>query len=178
MDELRLLHDTIARLDRQLRPIANRTIDVNDPAWNVKLAMAPHPLNEAGIRPEAELTLVAAVELYAALDSDKRQEMREVFRHNSAFAWAATLPFDADTAEHTFAHLVHFSIIDQGSDARDAVLWLADLLATVSVPARQLHELRQRAAALSSDIDRYGFGSTKQLLAHGYGGYARSRLRV
>jgi len=91
-----------------------------------------------------QATLVAAIDLYVESSAEKRQEIREIFRRNAAFAWAAT----------------HFSIIDQGTDARDAVLWLADLCTSWHD-----QDIRREVAELSSDVDRYGFGSTRSLLS-------------
>jgi hypothetical protein len=169
MDELQALRAAIDALDRRLRPIANRTVEINEPGWNVKLAMAPNPLDEAGVRTEAKAALLAAINLYSTCGADKRNEIRDMFRRNSAFAWTATLPFDTDNTEHTFAHLVHFSLIDQGSDARDAVLRLGHLVSKAQVPPEELQRLLERVATMSSDVDLYGFGSTRQLLAPAYG---------
>ena len=109
-----------------------------------------------------QATLVAAIDLYVESSAEKRQEIREIFRRNAAFAWAATLPFPADSAERFRQHLIHFSIIDQGTDARDAVLWLADLCTSWHD-----QDIRREVAELSSDVDRYGFGSTRDFLLRG-----------
>jgi len=169
MDDLHALRTTIETLNARLEPIASREVDINDPDWEDKLSMTPSPLDEAGVRQESEAALTAAIDLYTRSDGQDREAIRQTFRRNPAFAWAATLPFEPDNNENTLAHLTHFSIIDQGMDARDAVLWLSDLLGKANVSPEELEQLRGRAAALSSDVDLYGFGSTKQLLARGYG---------
>ena len=64
----------------------------------------------------------------AQSDAAQREKIREIFRNNYAFAWAATPPFPADSEERFRQHLIHFSIIDQGRDWRDQILWMRDLL--------------------------------------------------
>jgi hypothetical protein len=115
--ELDALRAQIERLNKELLPIANRPIP-----FGADFRAYQMPNDDAANR-----VLAYAVELYARSEAD-RPEIREIFRINSAFAWAATLPFPPDSAERFRMHLIHFSIIDQGRDWRDALLWMRDLL--------------------------------------------------
>ncbi len=157
--DIATLRRKIEPLEEKLRPIADRPIEFGRDLLE-RLAALPNPLDEAGVRDEAQSTLLSAVELYERASAEERQKIRDLFNKNRAFAWAATLPFRPDTAERFRQHLIHFSILDQGTDARDAVLWLQDL-------CRRWHDdaIRCEVAEMSSDIDRYGFGSTKKMLS-------------
>jgi hypothetical protein len=116
--EFDTLRVQIESLDEKLRPIANRPIP-----FGADFGAYRMPNDGA-----ANQALADAVELYARSDATQREKIREIFRINHAFAWAATLPFPADDAERFRKHLIHFSIIDQGRDWRDALLWMRDLL--------------------------------------------------
>ena len=120
------LRRRIEILNEKLRPIADRPIAFG-PDLRRRLAALPNPLDEAGVRDEAQSALLAAVELYARVSPEERQEIRELFRNNRAFAWAATLPFPPDNAARFRQHLIRFSILDGFPDVRDAILWLRDL---------------------------------------------------
>jgi hypothetical protein len=146
LDSLRL---RIEQLERKLRPIANRPVEFG-PNLRDRLRSLPPPLDEAGVRAEAEQALLEAIELYSRSDSAQRERIREIFRVNHAFAWAAALPYPPDTAERFRQHLMHFSIVDKGPDWRDALLWMRDLMRSPLATEEVLTEV----AALSSDWAR------------------------
>jgi hypothetical protein len=168
--DLDSLQRSIERLERKIRPIARRPVEFGKDLRR-KLAELPDPLDEAGIRQEAANALYATIDLYTQAGDDDRQAIRELFRTNDAFAWAAAFLFPSAPLRE---RLIYFSIVDQGSDPRDAVLSLA----AICVPSSEVTEeamaaLRREVAAMSSNVDRYGFGSTRDLVLRGYGSYAR-----
>jgi len=115
--ELAALREHIEALDEKLKPIADTPVAIED------IGKYRMPSDR-----DANDTLIEAVELYAQSDAAQREKIREIFRNNYAFAWAATPPFPADSEERFRQHLIHFSIIDQGRDWRDQILWMRDLL--------------------------------------------------
>ena len=115
--ELAALREHIEALDEKLKPIADTPVAIED------IGKYRMPSDR-----DANDTLVEAVELYSRSDAAQREKIREIFRNNYAFAWAATPPFPADSEERFRQHLIHFSIIDQGRDWRDQILWMRDLL--------------------------------------------------
>jgi hypothetical protein len=117
--DLDALRRSIEILNEKIRPIAEKPV-----------AFGPDLLKNWVAPPnsvEAQQALCGAIDLYLQCEAETRQKIREMFRKNRAFAWAAALPFPADTAERLRRHLAHFSILDQYPDPRDALLWLADL---------------------------------------------------
>ena len=117
--DIEALRRSIGALNDQIRPIADRPIAFGKDI--LKNWVAPPS------SPETQETLAAAIDLYLESGAQERIEIREIFRKNRSFAWAAALPFPADSMERLRLHLAHFSIIDQYPDPRDAMLWLADL---------------------------------------------------
>ena len=138
--EVDALQQRIESLDKKLKPIANAPV-----AFPPDLAGRQMPKDD-----EANAALVDAVGLYARSDVAERAKIREIFRINHAFAWAATLPFPADSEQRFRQHLLHFSIIDQGRDQRDALLWMHDLLQSPYATRAVVSEV----AAMSGDWAR------------------------
>jgi hypothetical protein len=98
--------------------IADRPIDITKIGWGLRLKQSPHPLDEAGVRPEAETLLQELINVYRASGEDERETVRKLFEEYRAFAWAASLPFEPTTEENFRQHLLLFSIKDQGRDSR------------------------------------------------------------
>jgi len=138
------LRRRIEPLEKKLRPIADKPVAFG-PDLRERLRSLQMP-NDA----EANQTLVEAIDLYSRSDAAQREAIREIFRMNRAFGWAAALPFPPDTGARLRQHLIHFSIIDQGRDWRDAILWLRDLLRSPYANKDLVNEV----AAMSGDWAR------------------------
>src|ERR1044071_8347525 len=95
----------IAELDRRLRPIADRPVDITKPGWGARLVQGPHPLDEAGVRSEANLLLNDVIAFYQANSGECRQVIRKLFEENRAWTWGASLPFEPTTEENFRLHL-------------------------------------------------------------------------
>jgi len=154
----------MADLDRQVRPIANRPVDITKPGWAARLIQGPHPLDEAAVRSQMESLFADLTNLYCTADGKEREEIRELFQKHKAFAWAATLPCEATTEDNFHRHLVLFSMNDQGTDSRDALLLLQHLCRTASAAGINTAPLLSKVAELSSDRNKYGMGSTRDIL--------------
>ncbi len=163
-----------ATLDAALRSIATRPVDINRANWQTEPADRPHPLDEAGVRNQAEDLVRHVIDAYAVGDERTRRAVRELFLAHPSFAWAASLPLQPGDAASVRRQFIHFSILDQGRDPRDAVLWLEDLCVRSKLPVHELAQIRRDVAAMSNAVDRYGFGSTAKLLMEGYGSYGQS----
>lgn len=153
----------VAKFDEQLKPIASKPVDLDDPNWANKLAES-HPLDEAGVRVEAESLLTEVTDFYQNSDAEIRQAIRALFEKRHSFAWAATPPWALDTASGFQRQLLLFSILDQSQDTRDAILWLQDICAKAESAGVQIKPILAETAKLSSAFNKYGMGSTKDLL--------------
>jgi hypothetical protein len=83
---------------------------------------------------------------------------------NRSFSWAAALPYRPITDESFRAHLILFSIKDQGRDTRDAILALQAICATATSAGVKIGPILKEIAELSSDVNKYRMGSTRSLL--------------
>lgn len=161
------IHDLEAELrllDQRITPIAKRPVDINKPGWYERVASATHPLDEAGIRDEAEQLMLNFIATYQNSDAVSRGTIRDLFRKFNSFAWAATVPLDVGTDDGFRAHIVRFSILDQRPDARDATLWLQELCEKAAKNGVKTEQVLIAIASISSNEDRHGWGSTKEWL--------------
>ena len=154
----------ISILDAALQPIAKRPIDITDPNWVSKLKSFPSPLDQAGVRVDTEELLREIIEQYPISDDERRQAIRNLFAEYKSFLWAATLSYRAITDESFRAHLILFSIKDQGRDTRDAILLLQSLCSTAASAGVKIAPILREIAGLSSEVNKYGMGSTYSLL--------------
>jgi len=156
-----------SRLDALVRPIATRAVDISDPAWADKARRHVNPLDEAGVRADASRLVSEIFDAYPRVTADERDRIRGLFAAHRSFGWAAgyLLPFSAG-ASTLRPQLLLFSILDQGSDSRDALVWLRGFCAQERADRAALPSALREIAALSSAVDRYGMGSTQAMLLH------------
>jgi hypothetical protein len=163
MKSLSEVEAAIARFDQQLVPIANRPVDITDPDWLEKLKRIPPALDEAAIRDQVETFLAEVLDTYPQSDEAARAALRDLFHEYQAFSWAAVLPRDL-TPDGFRCQLLLFSLKDQGRDTRDAILWLQDICREARSAGVELKPILDDVGGLSSEINRFGMGSTKDLL--------------
>ena len=162
MDKLSTWKERIARLDDALRPIANRPVKFL--ALLFKPRRHVHPLDEAGVRTQAEEFLSELIEYYPTVDDETRQSIRKLFADHQSFTWAATLSYQPVTDESFRAHLILFSIKDHEQDTRDAIVLLHELCEKARSAGVNTGSSLKEIAELSSDVNKYGMGSTRSLL--------------
>jgi len=168
MNELTELAERVAVLDARIEPIATRRVDLTDPDWMRKMQEGPHPLDEAGIRPEAEATLREVLSLYTEGHEDVRVTLRALLERCHSFRWAATLPFEP-TPQGFRQQLLEMSVADQGHDTRDMMVALNDLCGQARDAGLDIRPLLLDVAEISSDVDKYGMGSTRDILLRAAG---------
>ncbi|GIG88872.1 hypothetical protein [Plantactinospora endophytica] len=154
----------VSRLDRALAPIADQPVDLADPEWAERLRQAPPAVEQAGVADEAAVVLAALLTRYAEGDEPTRTAIRGLFRKHRSFQWGVGMSFPADTVERFRRHLLLLSARDQGMDTRDELLTLAELCRQASAAGVPTGPVLRVVAELSSDVDRYGMGSTRQIL--------------
>ncbi|MER6420933.1 hypothetical protein [Streptomyces sp. NPDC001137] len=168
MGELAELEEWIAVIDACIEPIASRPVDLTDPDWMRKVQEGPRPLDEAGIRAEAEGALRDVLSLYEEGGDDVRAALRALLERCHSFCWATTLPFES-TPQGFRQRLLEMSVEDQGRDARDMMVALNDLCGQAHSAHIDIRPLLLNVAALSSDVDKYGMGSTRSILLRAAG---------
>ena len=160
-------------LDQRLRPIANRPVDITDPDWLGKLQSVPPAVDRAGVREECETLLGELVAAYERGDEDVRQAVRRLLRESPSFAWAATPPSDSSTPSGLKTHLIHFSMLDQGRDPRDAQMSLDGILEAARRAGTPTRDVLEQVAAMSNGEPVYpNWPSTSEMLLR-----ARERAR-
>src|ERR1700758_12886 len=149
----------IMDFEERLRPIARRPVDITRPDWLDRLQAGVPPLDEAGVREHAEQLLGELISAYAKGGEETRSAIRRMFAEYRSFAWAAALSTPRTSVEGLRQHLILFSMRDQGRDSRDALLTVQEIVREADT-AGALREV----AAMSSSTNRYGMGSTRDML--------------
>ncbi|GIE97263.1 hypothetical protein [Paractinoplanes rishiriensis] len=148
----------VAEVDRRLKDEGQQPVDLSDPDWMNKLRAWQPPADGVA-------ALSALLDAYRSGSDQTRAEVRDLLRAHPSFRNRIHLPRDWTTEAEFRRRLLAVSAADQGNDARDVMLSLRDLVARAAAlgidPAPALRD----AAALSSDVDHYGMGSMRQLLA-------------
>lgn len=157
------MEKSIARLDAALRPVATSSTDPLDPDWEAKMR-AFDPIREAGLtKSDTESVLRDVLARYADGDDATRSAIRGMFDRYTSFGWAVHPPRQP-TPESYRLRLLYFSATDQGRDARDELLGLNDLVTGAKADGVDITEMLVEIAAMSSDVDKYGMGSTRAFL--------------
>jgi hypothetical protein len=168
MSELAELEEWVAVIDACIEPIATRLVDLTDPDWMWKMQEGPRPLDEAGIRPEAEAALRDVLSCCEEGHNDVRVALRALLERCHSFCWATTLPF-APTPQGFRQRLLEMSVEDQGRDARDMMVSLNGLCGQARDAGVDIRPVLLNVAELSSDVDKYGMGSTRSILLRAAG---------
>ena len=151
-------------LEEKLRPIAKRPVDITRPDWFERLQAGGSPLDEAGVRDTTERLLAEILAAYAQGTAQTRTVIRRLFQEYQSFSWAATLSVPRTTLDGLRQHLILFSINDQGRDSRDALLTLQQICQDARNAGLEIAPVLREIAAMSSNANKYGMGSTSQML--------------
>ncbi|MGI5458229.1 hypothetical protein ACQEWB_34640 [Streptomyces sp. CA-249302] len=168
MTELTEIGDRVALVDARLKPIAERPVDTSDPDWERRMRERRHPLDEAGVRTEAEDALRDLVRCYERGGEPERAAVRALLSRHTAFRWAAQLPFEA-TPEGFRLRLLQMSVADHGHDTRDELVTLHYLREEAREAGVELRPILLEVAELSSAEDRFGMGSMRDILRNAAG---------
>jgi hypothetical protein len=154
----------IMDFEERLRPIACRPVDITRPDWLDRLRAGVPPLDEAGLREHAEQLLGELIPAYATCGDEMRSAIRRMFAEYGSFAWAASLSTPRTSVEGLRQHLILFSMKDQGRDSRDALLTLQEIVREADTAGVDKTAVLREVAAMSSSTNRYGMGSTRDML--------------
>lgn len=148
--DLERVHSAVTALNEKLKPIATTPVDLNDPDWAGRLSQSK-PLDELGIRAEAEALLTSLLDAYAAGTNNERAVIRDLLSNNSAFAWATNVPRPAITAEGFRLQLLNLSARWGNEDTRDLMLSLKDIHETARAAGVNTQPIVSEIAALSEN---------------------------
>lgn len=154
-------------LDQKLRPIVNREVDINAPAWKELLADMPHPADESGLRGEIAALFREIVDQFRSLDSGQRQTIIDLMAKNQSLMYSAVIDSAIETRDGFYETMILFVIADQGKDTRDAIVALSHYRACGEERGFDVNLIFEHMARLASDRDKYGWGSTRDLLLRG-----------
>jgi hypothetical protein len=154
----------IVGLEERLQPIARRPVDITQPDWLDHLRVGVPPLDEAGVREQMEQLLGELIPAYAKGGDETRSAIRRIFAECGSFAWAAALSTRRTSMEGLRQHLILFSMKDQGQDGRDALLTLQEIVREAATAGVDKAAVLREVAAMSSSTNRYGMGSTRDML--------------
>ncbi len=154
----------LGQLEAALAPIAQRPVDITSPGWLNRLRSKLPPLDEAGVRHQAEQLLHELIPAYAQGSDELRAALRQLMAKAPSFTWAATLPRPIRNTASFRDHLLLFSLKDQGRDTRDAIVTLDELCHEANSAGCADPQILSSIAALSSNVNRFGMGSTAALL--------------
>ena len=157
--ELRMME-----LEEKLRPIAKRPVDITRPGWLERLQAGGSPLDEAGVGDTTERLLAEILAAYVQGTAQTRTVIRRLFQEYQSFSWAATLSVPRTTLDGLRQHLILFSMKDQEHDGRDALLTLQEICQDARNAGLEIAPVIREVAAMSSDENKYGMGSTSQML--------------
>lgn len=135
-------------LNKKLKPVAESPVDTSDPNWMEKMRRFT-PLDEAGVRPEAESLLMSLLDAYANGAAEQRAAIRDLFRKYSAFSWAATVRQSAATAEGFRLRLLQLSIMANLEDPRDLSLNLTAIMDAAETAGGAMEPILAEVAAIS-----------------------------
>ena len=155
----------VEQLDAAVRPIATCPVALTDLASADARRRLVNPLEAAGVAEAAAALMADLLDAYPRANAADRAAMRGLFAEHRALGWAAgfLLPCLPDAATLR-QQLLLFSLLDQATDSRDAMLWLRAFCGQPGVDCAALPELLRQVAALSSAVDLHHMGSTASML--------------
>ena len=157
----------VETLDQKLQPIANREVDINAPDWAEKLDNEPHPADESDLRQVICVLFNEIIDQYELLNTTQRQMIIDLLDKNDSLMWSAVIDYDLETEEGFRRNMLLFVLADQGKDSRDAIVALSHYRNQGEKRGYDVDGIFKQMAQLASDNDKYGWGSTRELLKKG-----------
>jgi hypothetical protein len=166
-------NDAAAALNAALKPLADRPVDITDPTWLARPRSRRNPLDEAGVRREAEALLASLLDAYVAGDESDRTAIRGLFARNRAFTWATGVAEPPTTAHGFRRHLLRISAENGGADLRDTIVMVDELCMTAEKAGVDVGPVLEEVAALSSAAVVNGMTSVRSVLLNARQRYSK-----
>lgn len=151
-------------INQQLQPVVKAKVDTSAPDWLQQLENSPHPADESGLRQEIQSLFNEIIAKFQACDVDQRQQIIDLMDQNDCLMYSAVIDGNIDTTEGFRRKMVLVVLEDQGKDPRDTVLTLAQLRKEAEKNSIDADAIFREMAAIASKRDKYGWGSTSDLL--------------
>ncbi len=159
----------VQSLDSRLRPVVHKEVDINAPGWQEKLANMPHPADESGLRNEITVLFDEIVDHFESFDRNQRQAIIDLMDKNDSLMYSAVICDDLETREGFRRNMILFVIADQGKDTRDAIVALGHYHEIGQKHGYDVEAIFEGLASIANSHDKYGWGSTRDLLQRRYG---------
>ena len=151
-------------LDKQLRLITKAKIDVNESDWLEKLAQAPHPADQAGLRDPIRSFFNDLIARFETLETSQRQLVIDFMDQCDSLMHSRIIAEQPNTPDGFRKHMILFAIEDQGKDTRDAILSMEEYRSLANMVDFDIETIINDVAELASRQDKYGWGSTHDLM--------------
>lgn len=163
----------VAVINGALKPIAERPVDINDPNWVEKLRTQTPPLDQAGVRTDAEALMRLLIDAYSEGPEKQRQIVRNILAQNRAFTWATGMPEPPTTVSTLRIHLLRLSAENGGGDMRDTIMSVESVCSEAIAAGVNVVPVLKEVANLSSNVMSLNIGSMRTVLERAAEKYAK-----
>lgn len=118
----------------------------------------------ADIRVANQDLLSALIAAYVTANEADRSHIRRLFVEHGSFTWAVSYVMKEPSDEELRNCFVYMSMLDQGFDARDYLLAIRSMVQHAKRANLDYRTIMEEIADMSSPVDRFGFGSTRDIL--------------
>ncbi len=117
-----------------------------------------------GLKDRANSIVNQLIDQFPKLNARDRLSLSELVNQYDGVNWLTDITEKVETYEAFKASLMWFVICDQGRDTRDAILSLRSFITKGETHDYPVKALLQEISELASDKDKYGWGSTRDLI--------------
>lgn len=121
-------------------------------------------LHALGLKSRADAIVQQIVDEFPKLTAENRRKVSELVNRYSGINWLTDLMRKVESIEAFRLSLTWFVIMDQGKDTRDAILELESYISKGKTFGYPVKALLQEISRMASEQDRYGWGSTRDLI--------------
>jgi hypothetical protein len=167
------LEREIRRFDAELKRLIEVGVDMSGPGWFERFKARQAEMRESReekekVRSEADQLLPELLDLYLGGSDVTRGSIRALLAQCRWFRWSLGWNLarkEAMTEDELRRILALFSMKDQGSDWRDAIVWLHGICRRAAASGMDLAGLLREAARRSADVSPFnGRPSTRQMM--------------
>lgn len=158
----------LPKINVPLKAFGEQEVDISAPGWLERLSNMPTPLDEdKSLGLEFNSVADEIVEIYLQSTVEQCRKIRELLSRYEAVLHFLGIPSTRIKTENDVdlfrSALAMLSIENQGRDARDTIVALVELCKAAKQAGIDTSPHLKEIAALSSDADKYGMGSMRDL---------------